>query len=87
MSQWDKLLNRILLLAEDIRFEELKRILERYGYRCQQPRLGSSHYSFRKQGAPTITLPKPHRGKPMKRVYVKMVRDIVQKEMEIDEES
>ena len=32
MSKWDKLLNRILTMSNDIRFEELKKILESYGY-------------------------------------------------------
>lgn len=82
MSQWDKLLDRVLILSGDVRFEELKKILERYGYRCEQPRGGSSHYSFRKKGASTITVPKPHNGRPMKRIYIEAVREVILKEME-----
>ena len=32
MSQWDKLLTRIIFLSKDIRFEELRKALEHYGY-------------------------------------------------------
>ena len=48
MSQWDKLLKRILSLSKDMRFEELKKVLEAYGYEMSNPRSGSSHYTFRK---------------------------------------
>ncbi len=87
MSQWDKLIRRILNLSKDVRFEELKKILERYGYSCQQPGKGSSHYVFRKPGAMPITVPRPHNGAAMKRVYVEAVRDIVLKEMEHNEDT
>jgi len=32
MSQWDKLLDRVRKLSPALRFEELKKILESYGY-------------------------------------------------------
>lgn len=32
MSKWDKLLQRVCSLSADVRFEELKKILEDYGY-------------------------------------------------------
>ena len=47
MSKWDKLIERVLSLSHDIRFEELRKILEEYGYIMQAPRNGSSHYTFR----------------------------------------
>lgn len=64
MSQWDKLLNRVRGLSQDLRFEELKKILESYGYIMNAPKGGSSHYTFRKIGYPPITIPKH---KPIKR--------------------
>ena len=78
MSQWDKLLARILTLSKDMRFDELKRVLEAYGYEGQMPKSGSSHCTFRKNGCAPITIP---RHEPIKRVYVQMVRDVV-----VDEE-
>ena len=32
MSQWEKLLDRICSLSRDLRFDEIQRILESYGY-------------------------------------------------------
>jgi len=77
MSQWDKLIARILSLEPDIRFEELSKILISYGYAMHTPRGGSSHYTFRKAGCPPITIPKH---KPIKKVYVEMVREIIESE-------
>ena len=78
MSKWDKLLNKILSLSKDMRFQELKKVLEYYGYQMTAPSSGSSHYTFRKSGKNPITIPKHE---PIKKVYVEMVRDIVEEEM------
>ena len=50
MSKWDKLITRICNLSKDLRFDELRKVLESYGYEMNAPRSGSSHYTFRKQG-------------------------------------
>ena len=50
MSKWDKLLTRISTLSKDIRFDELRKVLESYGYEMNAPRSGSSQYTFRKKG-------------------------------------
>ena len=78
MSQWDKLIGRILSLSKDMRFDELQKVLESYGYTMNAPRGGSSHYTFRKPGCQPITIPKHE---PIKKVYVEMVRDIVESEV------
>ena len=57
MSKWDKLLNRTLSLSKDLRFEELRKVLEEYGYVMIAPKGGSSHYTFRKDGKNPITIP------------------------------
>ena len=77
MSSWDKLLNRILSLSKDLRFDELRTVLEEYGYEMKAPRGGSSHYTFRKAGCMPITIPKHE---PIKKVYVEMVKEIVESE-------
>lgn len=82
MSQWDKLLSKILALSNDIRFDELKKILEHYGYDMKNPGKGSSHYTFRKKGSYPITIPKH---KPIKEIYIKMVREIVEREIRQNE--
>lgn len=46
------------------------------------PRSGSSHCTFRKVGCQPITIPKHE---PIKKVYVEMVRQIVESEAKNDE--
>jgi len=84
MSKWDKLLTRILFLSKDLRFDELRKVLESYGYEMNAPRSGSSHYTFRKTGCQPITIPKQE---PIKKVYVEMVKHIVEGEAKNDEDT
>lgn len=84
MSQWDKLLERICSLSKDLRFNDLRRVLESYGYEMKSPKGGSSHYTFRKSGCMPITIPKHE---PIKKVYVQMVREIVESEVPDNENS
>ena len=84
MSKWDKLLVRIYSLSKDLRFDELRKVLESYGYQMSNPRGGSSHYVFRKAGCCPITIPKHE---PIKKVYVEMVRQVVESETKNGEES
>lgn len=46
------------------------------------PRKGSSHYTFRKARCQPITVPKHE---PIKKVYVEMVKQIVESEASNDE--
>lgn len=84
MSKWDKLLARISSLSKDLRFDELRKVLESCGYRMGAPKSGSSHYTFRKQGCNPITIPKHE---PIKKIYVKMVKKVVESEALVDEKS
>ena len=77
MSKWEMLLKRICSMSGDIRFDELKKVLESYGYVMNAPRSGSSHYTFRKPGCRPITVPKHE---PIKKVYVEMVKQVVESE-------
>ena len=84
MSQWDKLLARIHSLSRNLRFDELRKVLESYGYEMHAPRGGSSHYTFRKPGCQPITIPKHE---PIKKVYVELVRQVVESEAKNDEDT
>ena len=77
MSKWDKLLEKICSLDRNLRFDELRRVMESYGYTTSAPKSGSSHYTFRKTGCQPITIPKHE---PIKKVYVEMVKKIVESE-------
>ena len=48
MSKWDKLILRIKSLDKNMRFEELQKVLEAYGYEMTSS--GGSHCSFRNGG-------------------------------------
>ena len=78
MSSWDKLLKRFLELDYDIRFEEIVKVMKEYGYEIKQPKGGSSHYSFVKSGCNRIVIT---RHKPIKKVYVKMIKKVIEEEM------
>lgn len=84
MSKWDKLIARICNLSKDLRFDELRKVMESYGYEMNAPRGGSSHYTFRKPGCMPIIIPKHE---PIKKVYVEMVRQIVESEAKNDEDA
>ena len=79
MSKWDKLLARLNSLSADMRFEELCKILEHYGYSATETSGGSSHITFRKAGMMPITIP---RHSPISKTYIKLVRDTVMEEDE-----
>lgn len=84
MAKWEKLLLKIRLLSKDLRFEELRKVLESYGYEMSVPRGGSSHCTFRKSGCQPITIPKHE---PIKKVYVEMVKRIVEREADKNEDA
>ena len=75
MSKWEKLIKRISSLPKDVRFDELQKILESYGYEMRGAGKGSSHFTFRKKGYPPITIPKDE---PIKRAYVEKVREVIE---------
>ena len=77
MSKWDKLLERICSLSKDLRCEGLRKVLGSLGYVMNAPRGGSSHYTFLKPGCQPITIP---RHEPIKKVYVEMVKQVVESE-------
>ena len=79
MSQWEKLIQDILRKDKSLRFDDLKKALLRIGYTMDQPRGGSSHYTFRKPGCMPITIPKQQ---PMNRAYIELVADVVGKYLE-----
>lgn len=77
MSKWDKLIEKICSLSREVRFEEVKRILESYGYEMKRPHGGSSHCTFRKPGCAPITIPTHE---PVKVTYLLMVKEVIESE-------
>ena len=83
MAQFDKLLQRIRSLDNNMRFSELQKVLESFGYTIDDPSGGSSHKTFRKPGKPPITIPQHD---PVKKIYVLMVKEAIESE-ESDEQN
>ncbi len=79
MSQWDKLIADILSESPNLRFDDLHKALVKIGYTPNQPRGGSSHYTFRKPGCAPVTLPKQS---PMKQDYIRIVAEAVKRYLE-----
>ena len=77
MSKLEKQLEKLLSLPKEMRYEELKNILERFGYTCHET--GSSHITYRKDGYPNITIP---RHKNIKRVYIRLIREAIMEAIE-----
>ena len=74
MGHWDKLIDQILRCDKNLRFEDLSKALKKIGYTSKQPRGGSSHITFRKDGKYPITIPKSN---PVNKVYIELVREAV----------
>ena len=74
LSQWKKLIDEILKKNKNLRFADLTKALKKMGYIQNQPKSGSSHYTFRKTGKMPITIPK---SVPINKVYIEMVKNII----------
>ena len=75
MSKIDKLLKDIENNPKNVRFETIRKLLERAGYTATNN--GSSHWQFRQEGKDTITIPY---NKPIKVIYVKEVIRAIKEE-------
>ena len=84
MSKFDKLLARIKKLDGNMRFEEVRTVLESYGYEMRGPSSGSSHMTFRKPGCSPITIPTHE---PFKKVYIMMVKEVVESEENYEQDN
>ena len=81
MSKFDKLISKFNSLSNDIRFEEITKIMNHYGYKLTSPGSGSSHYTFRKDGHFPVTIPKHG---PIKKVYIELIKQIIEEEEQND---
>ncbi|MCL2638788.1 MAG: toxin HicA [Oscillospiraceae bacterium] len=76
MSKWDKLIEEVLKLNRNLRFGDLAKALIKIGYVQNQPKGGSSHYTFRKVNCVPVTLPKS-KNTQIDIVYIRKVRDAI----------
>lgn len=73
MSQFEKLIEKIRNAKTNIRFVDIEKILQHFGY--ENMRQKGSHAHFRKSGAPSLTIP-VHKGN-VKKVYAKEIFNLL----------
>ena len=76
VSKKSKLIESIKNNSKDVRFDDLKKLLEDIGYSAINT--GGSHYVFTKENFKSLTI--PYR-KPVKIIYVKQVISILEEEI------
>jgi len=74
LSQLQKLWEKVRNNPKAVRFEELDKLLLKSGFKRRQPRSGSSHYTYVKNGC-ILTVPynRPH----VKEKYVELALDAI----------
>jgi predicted RNA binding protein YcfA (HicA-like mRNA interferase family) len=81
MSKKDKLLRRILDNPTNVRFQELQKLLDQYGFILE--RVTGDHYIYKKPGFRPISVPFTH---PVKsyvvREVIKIIRNFIDPEDE-----
>jgi predicted RNA binding protein YcfA (HicA-like mRNA interferase family) len=73
MGKKDKLLDAIKNNPKNVKFETIKKFLEDLEYEANNS--GGSHWVFRKNDMPSITIPYK---RPIKAIYVKMVLKLME---------
>jgi predicted RNA binding protein YcfA (HicA-like mRNA interferase family) len=74
MSKLKKLVERFLAVPPEVRFEEVRYILEAFGFR--EVRSKGSHHSFRREDGLKITVPKTG-GQNVKGSYVRQIVELL----------
>ena len=77
LTKLDKLYEQMVNNPKDVNFDDLDKLLKRYGFQRRQPRGGSSHYSYSHPDLQDVlTIPK---ARPIKAIYVKAALDAIRK--------
>lgn len=74
MSQLEKLLGRIKARPPEADFDDVRRVLEAFGYVTRGGK--GSHYAFKKPGSPTIIVP-TIKGRTVKRTYLDQICELL----------
>jgi len=75
VTKREKRLERIRSNPKNVRFEDLDQLLIDFGFTLRQPRGGSSHYIYVREGFRlTIPINRPH----LREVYVKQVLKLLE---------
>ncbi|MBV6623288.1 MAG: type II toxin-antitoxin system HicA family toxin [Rivularia sp. (in: Bacteria)] len=82
MSKLEKLVQQFLKRPPDVKFEDVRYILEAFGF--EEKRSKGSHHSFSNLEGRTITVPKKG-GKKVKGVYVEKIVELLNLEQWIND--
>lgn len=74
----EKRLAKIKQNPKHVRFKELDRLLKSYGFQIRNPRSGSSHFYYFKEGLPD-QISVPHKKPFLKEYCVNKVIEIIEK--------
>jgi hypothetical protein len=77
MAKLKKLFEKIVNNPNDVGFDDLDKLLKRYGFTRRHPRKGSSHFTYHhSQLDEILTIPKD---RPIKAIYVKKAIGAIRK--------
>ena len=79
MSKFEKLIDDLYNMSDELRIDEIKKILKYYGYNLSSVK--GSHFTFKKSGEYPITIP-IHGKTGIKKTYIKEIKKIIEKENE-----
>ncbi len=70
-----KLVKKILNNPKNVRFKDIDKLLKAFGYKAKQPKSGSIHFVYRKEGVNPITV--PYKRPFVKEIYIKQIIKIL----------
>jgi len=77
VTKFDKLYAEIVRNPKDVKFEELEKLIIRFGFERRKQRSGSSHFQYAHPDLTEIlTIPF---ARPIKSIYVRQALDAIQK--------
>jgi predicted RNA binding protein YcfA (HicA-like mRNA interferase family) len=74
MGKLDKLIQQFLNYPPEVRFEDVRYLLEAFGF--VEIRSKGSHHSFRNESGQKVVIPKKS-GQKVKGIYVKLIVDLL----------
>lgn len=78
MSTFEKLKKELLSKPQSMRYEDISKLLNYFGYIAKETKGGSSHITFRKNGRKPITIP---RHGDIKRTYIEIVIEAIKEDI------
>ncbi len=84
MGKLEKLIERFLKKPPEVRFDDVRYLLETFGF--EEKRSKGSHHSFRDTKGRKITIPKKE-GQKVKGIYVQKIIELLNIEEQVNDDS